>query len=271
MFAVGGGGPDAVDGAVLHHFEADLFEVEPQVGHEDLVDGEDLVQPAQRRVNRLVGPLLGRVVVQEFDHDLADFTARQPGRDRFAQPEEALLEGGEDLDFGGVGVGAGVDEAFAGFGGDALADLGRFGEAGLEAHRFPVPDAADDAFVEGGPEAVHFGGHFKLVVDDGGRVLHVTVVDGDGDLGRDRVREVGERPVTHEIGNPAGGFPQRHENLGAGDPLALLGQLPRELGHHLVQLVEPEGRLSPRGVARERAPRVRVRCRRRWACRRRGR
>ena len=111
-------------GPLFRHFEADLAEVEVQVGREDLVDGEDLVEPAKRRVNGLMGPVLGRIVAEELDDDLADFLALQPGRDGFAQPGEALLVGGQDLDGRGVGVGAGVDEASAGFRGDLLADLG---------------------------------------------------------------------------------------------------------------------------------------------------
>ena len=157
-----------------------------------------------------MGPVLWRVVAQELDDDLADVVASQPRRDRFAQPGETLLEGGQHPDGRGFGVGAGVDETAAGFRGDACADFGWLREAGFEVHWCPVCDASDDAFVEHGPETVYFGGHFKLVVDEGAGVLYVPVVDGDGDLGSGcgRIPEMGEGPVAHEIRDPLGGFPE---------------------------------------------------------------
>ena len=168
------------------------------------------MEPAKRRVNGLMGPFLGRIVAEELDDDFADFLGLQPGHDRLAQPGEALLEGGQHLDGRGLGVGAGIDEAAPGFGGDPLADFRWLREAGVEVHRCPLHDDARDAFVEHGPETVHFGGDFELVVDDGGGVLYVPVVDGDGDLGSGcrRVLEMAEGPVTHEIRDALGGFPE---------------------------------------------------------------
>ena len=70
--SVGCGGPDAVNGPVVRHFEANLADNEAQVGREHLVDRKNLMQPPEGRVNGLLGPVTRRVVPEELDDDLAD-------------------------------------------------------------------------------------------------------------------------------------------------------------------------------------------------------
>ena len=200
--AVGRGGPDAVDRPAFHHFEADPVEREPQVLSQNLVDGEDLVQPPERRVNGLLWPVDRRIVAEKLDRDLADLLPGEPGGDPLGQPEEALLEGGQDFDRRGVGVGAGGDQAAQGLLLDRAADIGGLGQAGVEVRGFSLGDPGGDALLEDRPETVDLRRHGEGLVEDSGGVLHVAVVDRYGDL----VGAQGGGPLTHEVGKPVGGL-----------------------------------------------------------------
>ena len=108
---VGGQRANPVHRTRVHHFEAHLPRVQPQVACQHFVDGEYLVEPAEGRVNGLLGPLGGRLVPQELDRDLVQARAHvrvgvgEPGADRFPQPGEPLLERRQDLNAGGLRVG----------------------------------------------------------------------------------------------------------------------------------------------------------------------
>ena len=82
LFEEGGsvrcGGPDAVNRPVVRHFEANLADNEAQILCEHLIDRENLVQPPERRVDGLLGPVAGRVVSEELDDDLTDVLSGEP-------------------------------------------------------------------------------------------------------------------------------------------------------------------------------------------------
>ena len=117
-----------------------------------------------------------------------------------------------------AGVGAGLGQAAAGFVGNGLADFRRFREAGFDVHRLARSDAGQDAPLERRPEAIHLGRDVEGLVEDRRRVLHISVVDGDGNVGGwDRAR-VGARAKTagalaHDLGEAVRRFfPARPES-----------------------------------------------------------
>ena len=191
---------------------------------------------------------------EELDDDLADLLSGEPWRHRLAQPEEALLERRQDLDGGGVGVHAGLDQALAGFGGKGLADLRRFREAGFDVHWLARSDAGQDAPLERRPEAIHLGWDVEGFVEDRRRVLHISVVDGDGDVGSGRIsarfgtRAQAAGSLAHQIGEAVRRLLQRDQDLRRDDVLV------REFRDDPVELVEADRGL-PRGrVARQGTP-----------------
>ena len=211
------------------------------------------MQPPEGRVNGLLGPVARRVVPEELDDDLADLLALEPRSHRLAQPEEALLEGGQHLDGGRGGIRAGLGQAAAGFVGNGLADFRRLREAGFDVHRLARSDAGQDAPLERRPEAIHLGRDVEGLVEDRRRVLHISVVDGDGNVGGwDRAR-VGARAKTagalaHDLGEAVRRLFQRDHNLRCGDVLV------REFRDDPVELVEADCRLPRGGVARKGTP-----------------
>ena len=243
-----------VRGTGIHHLEAHLFRLQSQVPGQHLVDGKDFVKPAEGRVNGLLGPLDGRFVPQEFDHDVVQLPVRdgvrEPRANRFAQPREPLLERGQDLDPRGFRVGPRFQQPSTCFPGDCPTDLRRLRQASLDSHRRAGRRHALDALLEDGPEPVHLRRRLEDVLEDGRRRLHVPVVYGHDQAVRANCR----RPLVHKrrvrtarcaVGRGvAVRLLQRHHHFRPSDPFV------RQRGCDPVQLVEPD-----RGLASRRPPR----------------
>ena len=203
------------------------------------------MQPAQRRVDRLLGPFLRRIVAPEADHDFPDFAPLESGSDDLLQPRKALLERGKDCDLAARSS-PGVNKLLSRLRGDLGAKGGGLAQAGFEPDRL-ARGGGYDTGAKQLPEAVDLGRESDLLLEEHRGVLNVPVVDRDPDVLEAERRR---RAASDDLCQARVGFLDRHEHAGGRHATV------REYPSDAVELVEAGRRLADGRVPREHVPQL---------------
>jgi hypothetical protein len=226
------------------HLEAHPLSPNSEIARQDLVDGERFVEPPDVGSHRLVGPLDGRPVERESDHDLVNGASLESGPDDLVEPAVPLLERREDTHHripGSLPLQLFPDLRF-----QVPANLFCLREPNLDLDRLPPSRPGKNPGAEEPPEIIDFGGNLDFVLEQGPGALDVAVVDDDvEDLGTESGCAISNTRFEARVR-----LLDRDQHFRAAEILSL------QSGEYAVELVESGRCLTRRRAAREKIPEI---------------